>query len=172
MMALQEAPEHLTIRLESIIPEVRAHQPARRAQLLLDERQRHLGRGRIREFGQRDRLGTLERLIDGNRQPWMLFHERAADAERVHDRKQVRALVPIGGSRLRVREEVAHIGISAIEAGRRAWPDHRVEFAARQETGDSGIWMRILDADIRGQVEADLLDPASMLVAATYPGDV
>src|SRR5579871_2497197 len=132
VMAFEETPQHLAVRLKSVRPEVLTHQPARSTQLLLDERQRHLGGGRIREFCQRDRLRALERLIDRNRQPRVLVDQRAADAERVHDREQAGPPVPFGRRGLRVGEEIADIGMAAVEARWRAWTDHGIEFAVRQ----------------------------------------
>src|ERR1700732_2802309 len=37
MMALEEAAQHMTVRLQSVSPEIVAHQKARRPQLLLDK---------------------------------------------------------------------------------------------------------------------------------------
>ena len=92
-----------------------------------------------REFRQRDRLGALERLEDRDRQPGMLFDQGTADAERVHDRKKAGPPIPVGRGRLRVGKQIADIGMPAIETGRRPRPDHRVEFATRQQLGDGGV---------------------------------
>src|SRR5579872_5193080 len=82
VMARQKSAQHLAVWLKPVSPEILTHQLSRRAQLLLNKGQRHLGGRCIGKLAERDLLGTLESLKDCNRQPRMLVDQRAADAER------------------------------------------------------------------------------------------
>ncbi len=61
--------------------------------------------------------------------------QRAPHAKHMHDRKDARAPVPCRGRGDGIGEEIAHMGIAALEAGRRAWTDQTVDLACREHLG-------------------------------------
>ena len=79
MVVRQERFERGAVGGHAVGPVVVAHQLPGGGQQFLEERQRGLGRGRIREPLQRDRLGRVEGLVDGYRQPAVALHQFASD---------------------------------------------------------------------------------------------
>jgi hypothetical protein len=98
----QECLEHLAIGGKPVGPEVLAHEFTRRAQLLLDERQRHLARGGVLERGETHRLRLLECFEHRRRQPRMRLDQLAPDAGDMHNRENAGAfeIVPARGDRI------------------------------------------------------------------------
>ena len=165
-MVAQERLQHLAVGGKPIGPEVVAHELARGAQLLLDERQRHLRRRRVLERGQALRLRLREGLEHRRRQPGMLLDQLAADADDVHDRKNAGALEIVAAGRDRIGKQPADMGIVLASKTRRARRDEAVDIASLQELGDGRAGRRILHVHARRQFDGDLLRPPGMLDAS------
>src|SRR5262249_18003071 len=145
MMVVQKRLQHLAVWRETVGPEIVAHQVARGLELLVDERQRAFaGRG-IFELLQALRLRLLEGLEHGGGKPWILLHQRSANAGEVHDRKNASAPVVVAPGRDRVGPQPANIRIVLSNKPRHARGDEGVDLAGLQKLRDRPALGRVLE---------------------------
>src|SRR5271156_6743450 len=171
-MLSEEALERAAVGLQTVGPEIVAYQAARRLYLLLDKGQRDFRRRSVVETGERDLLGSLERLQQRNRQPRMSISEAAAQTDHVHDRKNPRPFEPIDGGRLRIGKETADVWMSFAKAKWCARPDHRVEFPGGQHPGNRFAAGSVLKAHAGRRAHGDFFDPVGIFIAAAHPNDI
>ncbi len=95
-----------------------------------------------------------------------------ANPDQVHDRENLRALVPVLRGRHRVAEEPAHVGMSALDERRRARCNEAVDLALLEQAGNGRALWRIVEPHACRQLHRDLLRTPGLLDAAAYPVDV
>src|ERR1700754_2303492 len=132
----KETIDGLLVFGKAVRPEIEAHQLARCPQLVFDERQGHFARPGLTEPRECEGLRFLECLHERTRQPRMLLGECLSDTERVHDRKQLCARIPVGSSLVWIVEEIPNLRMALVKAGRRTWTDDGVDLPRRQKSGD------------------------------------
>src|SRR5690242_5582017 len=87
--------QHMAVCVETIRPKVVPHAGACRAELLLDERQRHFSSRSIGEFRKSDTLRLFESLRERCRKPGVTLCERTAHTKYVHDWKHAVFTEPV-----------------------------------------------------------------------------
>src|SRR5262249_35229274 len=111
IVVTQEGLQHLAVGRKPIGPEVVAHELARGAQLVLDEGQRHLARGRVFERLEALGLGLLERFEHCRWQPRVLVYQLTPDTGEMHDGENAGAREIIAASRDRIGKQPTDMGI-------------------------------------------------------------
>src|SRR5712692_3333260 len=125
-MVTQKGLQDLAVLRQPVRPEIVAHELTRGAQLLLDEWQRYLRRRGVLERREALRLRFRKRLEHRRRQPWVLFHQLAANAGDMHDRENAGALEIVLPGRDRIGKQPADIGIFSAREARHARRDEAV----------------------------------------------
>src|SRR5262245_65795228 len=131
VMMTQEGLQWLAIWRNTVGPEVIAHECARFLQTLFDKRERNLGRRGVRELLKRDCFRTFESLEHRAGQPAMLLDELPPHADKVHNRKNSRALEIVLRRRDRIGEQPADLRVTA-ETRRYTRSDKTIDFARLQ----------------------------------------
>src|SRR6185312_1731817 len=123
----------------------------------------------LAELSHAQAFGLDKRLVDVDGQPGMAFDQRAANANYMHNREDLR-LLEIGAFRSAVvGEHASDVWCTARETGRRPRADHRVEFARFEHAGKRAIVCDWRVIDIRGQTQWRTLSPSRFLDAALTP---
>src|SRR5579885_1871642 len=141
---------------------LRRHRPAKRHREMADDAQ----------LLDRDLLGAGEGLEHAHRQPGMALHERAADADQVHDRKDAGALEIRFLDRRVVLEQPAHVWRAPQEAGGDARGHHRVDLAFLEHVRERAVAGDRPEVDAWRQIDRRALAAPRLLDAAAAPRDV
>src|SRR5215467_5154988 len=95
-----------------------------------------------------------------------------ANPDQVHDRENLRPLVPVLRGRHWVAEQPAHVGMSALDERRRPRGNEAVDLALFEQAGNGRALRRVVEAHACWQLHRDLLRAPGLLDAAAYPMDV
>src|SRR2546425_4853282 len=99
----------------------------------------------------------------------MLFRQRAAHADDVHDREHLRAPEIILLYRAEIGKQSRYVRRAAQKTGRRARADHAVELAGLEHRGQRLFLRYRLEVYFRRQLERGALFAAGILDAAAAP---
>ena len=172
VMVLDEGFEHVPVGRQTVGPEILTHERMGAAQLLLDERQRDLGRRRVREILQRQTLRPLERFEERHRQPWLPFHDRPPDPDQVHDRKYPRAPEIVDCLLRGVFEQPAERLVGRDEGAWRARADESVDVARLQHRIQCLVGADIFERDAGGERDGQFFQPPRFFETAAHPSDI
>src|SRR5947209_10577417 len=102
----------------------------------------------------------------------MLFNQRTAHADHVHDREMAALAEVVFGGCHRLGPEPADVRLALLEARWRARSDERVDLAGFQHCVERLALRRRIELDLGRQVDRDLLDAPRLLKASSNPVDV
>src|SRR4030088_1881563 len=166
-----ELVEHVAVLVGAIAPVILAERRACALVVGDAPRQRNRQVADLAELRNADLLGLEKGLVDAHREPGVLFDQRAADADRVHDRKDA-GLLEIGGlDRGVIGKQPRPVGNAREEASRRASRDEAVDLARRQHLRQRAVIRDLDELDVGRQVDAGALLAAGFLEPAAPPFD-
>src|SRR3984893_2184152 len=167
-----ELVEHVAVLVGAIAPIILAERRARALVVGHAPGQRDRQVADLAELRHADLLGLEKGLVDAYRQPGMLLDQGAADADRVHDRKDA-GLLEIGGCDAGlIGKRPRPWGPARQETARRPRRDEAVDLAGRQHLRQRAVIGDLDELDVGRQVDAGALLAAGFLEAAAPPFDV
>src|SRR5712691_5085394 len=160
------------VLVHAVLPEVPAHRGHGLLGLGFQPRQRHHQRIDVEEVDHRQLLGFAERLVDADRQPWVLLDEGFTDSHQVHDREKA-GLLKVGLLRLaRVREQARDVRLAGKERRRRARREQGIELAGLEHADQRLVRTDRLQVEAPDRLERRALLPSRLLLSAAAPVDV
>ena len=163
MVVARERLEDVAVVLDAVAPIVLAHELARGVELRDAPRQAVEEMADLAELVPAELLRLDERLQHVHCEPGMLLGERAADANHVHDRKDLRAPEVILLHRPEVREEPGYIRRAAQKARRESSQSNKEErrkLAQLQELENTIAELEAKLANLSMQLESPFVKPA------------